>query len=177
MSPELKQAHAKIDTLLNGHCQVYLLLSCCPCEGRISGIVDSPNAVATLAVPTAIFDQVNTSPIFKANSIFTTLLYDARLLLNITRSIKFARLQYDACLLLKITRSINSPHCYMMHADCLKSREQIIRFIKIVTFPLKTIGSFLNPQHFMTMQTLCYNVLSLCRIFVRKPARCQLDPG
>ncbi|KAJ6804899.1 uncharacterized protein M6B38_185320 [Iris pallida] len=37
--------------------QVYLLLSCCPCEGRISGIVDSPNAVATLAVPIAIFDQ------------------------------------------------------------------------------------------------------------------------
>ncbi|KAG6386820.1 hypothetical protein SASPL_151996 [Salvia splendens] len=28
--------------------QVYLLLSCCPCEGRISWIVDSPNAVATL---------------------------------------------------------------------------------------------------------------------------------
>ena len=39
--------------------QVYLLLSCCPCEGRISGIVDSPNAVATLAIPTAIFDQVH----------------------------------------------------------------------------------------------------------------------
>jgi hypothetical protein len=38
--------------------QVYLLLSCCPCEGRISGIVDSPNAVATLAIPTAIFDEV-----------------------------------------------------------------------------------------------------------------------
>ncbi len=38
--------------------QVYLLLSCCPCEGRISGIVDVPNAVATLAIPTAIFDQV-----------------------------------------------------------------------------------------------------------------------
>ncbi|KAM0970865.1 hypothetical protein ACFX13_019150 [Malus domestica] len=37
--------------------QSYLLLSCCPCEGRISGIVDSPNAVATLAIPTAIFDQ------------------------------------------------------------------------------------------------------------------------
>ncbi|XP_017623749.1 uncharacterized protein LOC108467579 isoform X1 [Gossypium arboreum] len=37
--------------------QVYLLLSCCPCEGRISGIVDAPNAVATLAIPTAIFDQ------------------------------------------------------------------------------------------------------------------------
>jgi len=37
--------------------QVYLLLSCCPCEGRISGIVDVPNAVATLAVPIAIFDR------------------------------------------------------------------------------------------------------------------------
>ena len=37
--------------------QVYLLLSCCPCEGRISGIVDMPNAVATLAIPLAIFNQ------------------------------------------------------------------------------------------------------------------------
>ncbi|XP_042508259.1 formamidase-like [Macadamia integrifolia] len=37
--------------------QVYLLLSACPCEGRISGIVDSPNACVTLAIPTAIFDQ------------------------------------------------------------------------------------------------------------------------
>ncbi|KAI8470333.1 MAG: formamidase [Monoraphidium minutum] len=37
--------------------QIYLLLSCCPCEGRISGIVDVPNACATLAVPVAIFDQ------------------------------------------------------------------------------------------------------------------------
>ncbi|CAN6917680.1 formamidase [Brassica napus] len=37
--------------------QAYLLLSCCPCEGRISGIVDSPNAVATLAIPISIFDQ------------------------------------------------------------------------------------------------------------------------
>lgn len=37
--------------------QIYLLLSCCPCEGRISGIVDVPNAVATLAIPTAIFDK------------------------------------------------------------------------------------------------------------------------
>jgi formamidase len=36
--------------------QVYLLLSCIPCEGRISGIVDIPNAVATLAIPIAIFD-------------------------------------------------------------------------------------------------------------------------
>ncbi len=38
--------------------QVYLLLSCCPCEGRISGIVDVPNACATLAIPITIFDQV-----------------------------------------------------------------------------------------------------------------------
>lgn len=37
--------------------QIYLLLSCCPCEGRISGIVDIPNACATLAVPTAIFEM------------------------------------------------------------------------------------------------------------------------
>jgi len=38
--------------------QIYLLLSCCPCEGRISGIVDVPNACCTLAIPIAIFDQV-----------------------------------------------------------------------------------------------------------------------
>jgi len=37
--------------------QIYLLLSCCPCEGRISGIVEVPNAVATLAIPLAIFDR------------------------------------------------------------------------------------------------------------------------
>ena len=37
---------------------MYLLLSCCPAEGRISGIVDAPNACATLAIPLAIFDQV-----------------------------------------------------------------------------------------------------------------------
>mmetsp|Transcript_821 Transcript_821/g.2789 ORF Transcript_821/g.2789 Transcript_821/m.2789 type:complete len:454 (-) Transcript_821:463-1824(-) len=37
--------------------QILLLLSCCPCEGRISGIVDMPNAVCTLALPTAIFDR------------------------------------------------------------------------------------------------------------------------
>eukprot|EP00252_Welwitschia_mirabilis_P019684 TRINITY_DN4621_c0_g1_i6.p1 TRINITY_DN4621_c0_g1~~TRINITY_DN4621_c0_g1_i6.p1 ORF type:complete len:280 (+),score=62.29 TRINITY_DN4621_c0_g1_i6:152-991(+) len=36
---------------------VYLLLSCCPCEARLSSIVDNPNAVVTLAIPTAIFDQ------------------------------------------------------------------------------------------------------------------------
>lgn len=33
------------------------MLSCIPCEGRISGIVDVPNAVATLAIPLAIFDR------------------------------------------------------------------------------------------------------------------------
>ena len=38
--------------------QVYLLLSCCPCEGKIAAIVDVPNACCTIAIPTAIFDQV-----------------------------------------------------------------------------------------------------------------------
>jgi len=37
--------------------QVYLLLSSIPSEGRISGIVDVPNACATLAIPLAIFDR------------------------------------------------------------------------------------------------------------------------
>lgn len=37
--------------------QAYLLLSCCPCEGRISGIVDIPNACCTLALPTGIFTK------------------------------------------------------------------------------------------------------------------------
>ncbi|MEC4804422.1 MAG: acetamidase/formamidase family protein [Jaaginema sp. PMC 1080.18] len=37
--------------------QAYLLLSCAPVEGRISGIVDIPNACCTLAIPTEIFDQ------------------------------------------------------------------------------------------------------------------------
>lgn len=37
--------------------QAYLLLSCAPVEGRVSGIVDIPNACATLAIPTEIFDQ------------------------------------------------------------------------------------------------------------------------
>ena len=45
--------------------QAYLLLSCCPCEGRISGIVDSPNAVATLAIPTSIFDQVSRLDLYR----------------------------------------------------------------------------------------------------------------
>jgi formamidase len=37
--------------------QAYLLLSCAPVEGRVSGIVDVPNACCTVAIPTAIFDQ------------------------------------------------------------------------------------------------------------------------
>jgi formamidase len=35
--------------------QAYLLLSTAPVEGRISGIVDIPNACCTLAIPTEIF--------------------------------------------------------------------------------------------------------------------------
>jgi formamidase len=37
--------------------QAYLLLSAAPVEGRISGIVDIPNACCTLAIPTEIFDR------------------------------------------------------------------------------------------------------------------------
>lgn len=37
--------------------QAYLLLSCAPVEGRVSGIVDIPNACCTLAIPTEIFEQ------------------------------------------------------------------------------------------------------------------------
>lgn len=37
--------------------QAYLLLSCAPIEGRVSGIVDIPNACCTLAIPTEIFDK------------------------------------------------------------------------------------------------------------------------
>jgi formamidase len=36
--------------------QAYMILGTAPCEGRISGIVDIPNACATLAIPTTIFD-------------------------------------------------------------------------------------------------------------------------
>jgi len=36
--------------------QAYLILGCAPIEGRISGIVDIPNACATLALPTDIFN-------------------------------------------------------------------------------------------------------------------------
>uniref|UniRef100_A0A7S1XAR8 Formamidase n=1 Tax=Compsopogon caeruleus TaxID=31354 RepID=A0A7S1XAR8_9RHOD len=42
--------------------QIYLLLSCCPCEGRISGIVDVPNCCTTLAIPTRIFRNVDIRP-------------------------------------------------------------------------------------------------------------------
>ena len=42
--------------------QAYLLLSCAPIEGRLSGVVDIPNACATLALPTAIFDK-NITPV------------------------------------------------------------------------------------------------------------------
>jgi len=37
--------------------QAYLLLSCAPIEGRVSGIVDIPNACCTVAIPTEIFNQ------------------------------------------------------------------------------------------------------------------------
>ena len=33
-----------------------MILGTAPVEGRISGIVDIPNACATLAIPTEIFD-------------------------------------------------------------------------------------------------------------------------
>jgi formamidase len=37
--------------------QAYMLLSCAPVEGRISGVVDIPNACCTMALPTEIFDK------------------------------------------------------------------------------------------------------------------------
>ena len=36
--------------------QAYMIIGTAPCEGRISGIVDIPNACCTLAIPTGIFD-------------------------------------------------------------------------------------------------------------------------
>jgi len=36
--------------------QAYMILGTAPCEGRISGIVDIPNACCTLAIPTEIFN-------------------------------------------------------------------------------------------------------------------------
>ncbi len=36
--------------------QAYLLLGSAPIEGRISGVVDIPNACCSLYLPTAIFD-------------------------------------------------------------------------------------------------------------------------
>ncbi len=41
--------------------QVYLLLSAVPLEGRLAGVVDIPNACATLALPMDVFD-VNIEP-------------------------------------------------------------------------------------------------------------------
>ncbi|MED0669645.1 formamidase [Aneurinibacillus aneurinilyticus] len=37
--------------------QAYMILGTAPVEGRISGIVDVPNACCTVAIPTAIFDK------------------------------------------------------------------------------------------------------------------------
>lgn len=37
--------------------QAYLLLSCAPVEGRVSGIVDIPNVCCTVAIPTEIFEK------------------------------------------------------------------------------------------------------------------------
>ena len=36
--------------------QVYMILSCAPVNGKISGVVDYPNAMVTLEIPTEIFD-------------------------------------------------------------------------------------------------------------------------
>jgi formamidase len=36
--------------------QAYMIIGTAPCEGRISGIVDIPNACCTLAIPTEIFN-------------------------------------------------------------------------------------------------------------------------
>ena len=36
--------------------QAYMILGTAPCEGRISGIVDIPNACCTIAIPTDIFE-------------------------------------------------------------------------------------------------------------------------
>jgi formamidase len=37
--------------------QAYIILGAAPVEGRISGIVDIPNACCTLYLPTEIFEQ------------------------------------------------------------------------------------------------------------------------
>ena len=50
--------------------QAYMLLSAAPCEGRVSGIVDIPNACCTLALPTSIFTfDVRPKPDGSANGI------------------------------------------------------------------------------------------------------------
>ncbi len=35
----------------------FFIISRSPCEGRIAGVVDVPNACVSLAIPVAIFDQ------------------------------------------------------------------------------------------------------------------------
>jgi formamidase len=43
--------------------QAYLLLGAAPIEGRVSGVVDIPNACCSLYLPTAIFDfDIRPSP-------------------------------------------------------------------------------------------------------------------
>ncbi|WP_232697648.1 formamidase [Brevibacillus daliensis] len=48
--------YLKITAGLTGE-QAYMLLSTAPVEGRISGVVDVPNACCTLWIPTSIFDR------------------------------------------------------------------------------------------------------------------------
>ena len=72
--------------------QVYLLLSCCPCEGRISGIVDVPNAVATLAIPLAIFDR-NVRPTHYLESLASGIRLEQR---NVCISPEGGAVPYDA---------------------------------------------------------------------------------
>jgi len=36
--------------------QAYMILETAPVEGRLSGVVDIPNACSTIYIPTAIFD-------------------------------------------------------------------------------------------------------------------------
>jgi formamidase len=36
--------------------QAYMILGTAPVEGRLSGVVDIPNACSTIYIPTAIFD-------------------------------------------------------------------------------------------------------------------------
>jgi formamidase len=42
--------------------QIYLMLSVIPCEGRIAGIVDVPNACATISIPLDVFTDTDLEP-------------------------------------------------------------------------------------------------------------------